>query len=193
MAYYRSLSSTAVVVNNQLLASVGAVNFLKQKVKHVASYTAAAHAEIIIDDITAYIDGGKRPALKIKSAGATTDVTSAAATAIWNNKKFIKAEVLYYVNENWPSVNYNEEKCARDVDILIDALRYDLVYGGTVATTQAGKAYYSGAGVENFYLPQEQKAATLAAFEWVKFLVTELSVNRLDSPGALQEKNCSNI
>jgi len=183
MAYYRALTSTAVVINTQLDASVGAVNFLKQKVKHVAAVSALAHSEIIIDDITAYIDGGKRPPLKVKATSTVDNNDAAAAITIWDNKTFIQTEVLAYLAIEYPSIEFSEAKCSRDVGLLIDALRYDLVYGGNSATQEAALAYYLNASLQ---IDENDKTATIAAYEWVKFLASELAENTVGSPYAVQ-------
>jgi len=183
MAYYRILASTAIVTNNQLDASVGAVNFLKQKVKHIAATTASAHAELIINDITAYIDGGKKPTLRIKALSTVDENDAAAAITIWDNKEFIQAEVLAFIAAEYPLVEFSQEKCIRDVGLLIDALRYDLVYGGTSATQEAAMAYYVGTTLQ---IDENDKVATIAAYEWVKFLASDLAINQVGSPYAIQ-------
>jgi hypothetical protein len=190
-SYYRGLSSTKEVRDNEKLATIGAVNFLKQKVRHVAATTAAAHADIIIDDITNYINGGKLPALQVLpllDLAIYETTTQAAATTIWENKEFIKVEILAYLDENYPNISYSRDKCVRDVGLAVDALRYDLTYGGNSASQQVGISYYLGTGAEDIVIDPDDKAATVAAFEHMQFIVDELAQNRLDSPGALQFK-----
>jgi hypothetical protein len=183
MSYYRALKSTAEVVNNTLEATVGAVNFLMHKVKHVASLTAAASAELIIDDITATINGGARPYPKWKATVNTDAQDLAAAVTIWENKAFIQAEVLEFINTEYPEVTYTEAKCSRDVGMLVDALRYDLTYGGTSAVQQFAQAYYIG---NQLQIGAGEQAATVAAYDYMKFLAGDLAQNVLGSPGALQ-------
>tara|TARA_R110000737_G_scaffold9791_7_gene25557 strand:- start:1426 stop:12609 length:11184 start_codon:yes stop_codon:yes gene_type:complete len=183
MAYYRALASTAIVIDTQLEASVGAVNFLKQKAKHVAAVTAAAHSELIIEDITKFIDGGKKPTLKIKATTVVDENDAAAATAIWGNKNFIQQDVIAYLKVEFPSISYSEAKCKRDVGMMIDALRYDLVYGGTHAIKEAALSYYVGAQLQ---IDDADKNATIGAYQWVKFLASEIAENSLGSPFAAQ-------
>ena len=183
MSYYRILTSTAEVINNQDKATIGSVNFLKHKVKHTVADTASAHAEIIIDDITATIDGGARPSTRWKplSDADTNDV--AAASIIWENKDFIQAEVLEFLSIEYPNVVFSQDKCSRDVGMLVDALRYDLTYGGAAASEQFGLSYYLGAQLQ---IDANDKTATIAAYDYIKFLASDLAVNTLGSPFALQ-------
>jgi hypothetical protein len=183
MSYYRILTSTAEVINNQDKATIGSVNFLKNKVKHTVADTASAHAEIIIDDITATINGGARPSTKWKPLSNADDNDVAAASIIWENKGFIQAEVLEFLSIEYPNVMFSQDKCSRDVGMLVDALRYDLVYGGTSASEQFGLSYYLGAQLQ---IDTNDKTATIAAYDYIKFLASDLAVNTLGSPFALQ-------
>jgi predicted transcriptional regulator len=183
-AYYRATASAQVVVANQLEATVGAVNFLKYKIKHVAALSASASAELIIDDITAYINGGKRPALRWVSPSNADAQFIAAADTIWENKSFIQAEVIAYLDFEYPNIVYSEEKCARDVGYIIDALRYDLTYGGSSASKAVGETYYFGAQLQ---IDEADKLATKAAYEYIKTLVGDLALGGpIGSPGIIQ-------
>jgi len=183
MSYYRALSSTAEVINNEFEATIGSVNFLKQKVKHVAAVTASAHAEVIIDDIVGYINGGAKPTLKWKTTDATDANDVAAATIIWENKEFVKAEIYEFITQNYLDIEYSQEKCLRDVGYIIDALRYDLTYGGDVASIEAALTYYLNTTLQ---IDGNDHEATLASYDYMKFIVMELAVNQFNSPGALQ-------
>jgi hypothetical protein len=174
MSYYRATTSAQEVINNELEATIGAINFLKYKVKHVAAVSANASAQIIIDDLTSYINGGKRPELKWVTPSNADAQFVAAADIIWENKNFIKAEVLAFLNENYPSITYSEEKCLRDVGYIIDGIRYDLTYGGSSASKHVGETYYVGSLLQ---IDAADKTATLAAYALIKELISELAVN----------------
>ena len=183
MSYYRALKSTNEVVNNTLDATVGAVNFLHHKIKHVASLTASASAELIIDDITGTINGGARPSFKWKSSTATDANNVAAAAIIWENKEFIKAEVIEFLTTEYPAEAFSREKCKRDIGMLVDALRYDLTYGSTSASQQFAQAYYVG---NELQISTNDKLVTIAAYDYMKFLAGDLAQNVVGSPGTLQ-------
>ena len=183
MAYYRTLTSTAEVINNELKATIGSINFLKHKVKHTVANTASAHAEIIIDDIIATINGGARPSTKWKPLSSADDNDVAAGTLIWENKSFIQAEVSEFLSIEYPNIVFSQDKCSRDVGMLVDALRYDLTYSSAVASEQFGLSYYLATQLQ---VDANDKTATIAAYDYVKFLASDLAVNTLGSPFALQ-------
>jgi hypothetical protein len=53
-----------------------------------------------------------------------------ARTLIKENKEFIKAEIIAYITENYPAVKYSRTICKRDTGFIVDAMIYDLTYGG---------------------------------------------------------------
>jgi len=183
MSYHRALTSTNEVINNELKATIGAVNFLKHKLKHVVTDSASGHAELIIDDITATINGGARPSTKwrINASSDTADV--AGATIIWENKEFIQTEVLEWIAIEYPGIEFDSEKCKRDIGMLVDAVRYDMTYGGDTATQQFADAYFLAAALQIDGADQE---ATLNAYEYMIFLCGDLAQNTIGSPGVLQ-------
>lgn len=66
------------------------------------------------------------------------------------NRDFLIDEVISYINANLsPEVvaGYNEATRRSSVGVLVDALAFDLFYGGNSASVAAGKAYYDDAGV----------------------------------------------
>jgi hypothetical protein len=187
ISYYRLVESTAEVRNDELDATLGAVNFLKHKVRHVAATTVSGHVSLLIDDIANYIHGGKQPTvLKFAPVDATADTADlAAASIIWDNKAFIQAEVQEFLDAEYgDTIEYSKATCMRDVGYMIDALRYDLTYGGNSATNEFALSYYQNAVL---VIDENDKEATIRAFDYMKFLCGDLAINTLGSPYALQE------
>ena len=70
----------------------------------------------------------------------TDDVN--ANNLLKNNINFIKDETIAYMSSSWGSFDYNEVTCRRDLGYIIDAVRTDLVYGGTERVRTAGEYYF---------------------------------------------------
>jgi hypothetical protein len=65
--------------------------------------------------------------IKTLVSGAAGSATYAnAATLLDNNRVFIEAEVVSYINTENEDFDYNQVLCARDVGFIVDALTYDL-------------------------------------------------------------------
>jgi len=176
MSYYRGTSSAAVVVANQFAAQQGVLTFLRDKVKTIAAAGSAAQAVSNIDDLIGYIYNGAVPYIQAPDQSTTTAAYAAAKNSLTANKAFLQAEVIAYIAANYSSVVYDANICKRDVGMIIDAVRYDMTYGGTFASVQAGKAYYS-ALTSAFQIAGTEKAATLAAYGYLSTLMQSVAQN----------------
>ena len=117
-----------------------------------ASYTTSSKIRILGTAI-----GGITPAndiilnvTQVSTGGvvAVTYSTPADAVALLEaNRSFVLAEIIAYININYSSIttnsNYTVAKTQRDAAYILDAIHYDLLYGGNWASQQAGMAYYS--------------------------------------------------
>ena len=95
------------------------------------------------------------------------------------NKTFIQKEVTAWIatqvgagidpfTENFV---YNETKCERDIGLIIDALVYDLTYGGNLQTYIAAVAYFVD-GVAQYGTGQLEE--TVAAYGRLKTVIQEV-------------------
>ena len=66
----------------------------------------------------------------------------AAANLVRADIPFIQQNVIDFTNDTFPSLNYNQAKCFRDVRFITDAVITDLVYGGNERSLEAGTFYY---------------------------------------------------
>ena len=174
MSYHRALTSTQLVLASQKKASIGLIKFLKYKIKGLATGGASATIKSVIDDITGTITGGATPPTLWPAISTTDAEDFAAAKLIYQNKDFAIAEVIQYITDNYPSVAYSQAACSRDVGLIIDALRYDMTYGGNSQSKHAGVAYYSRL-TDALQIDANDKAATLAAYGQLKSLVQAIS------------------
>ncbi len=171
-SYYRGISSAQKVVASQKSATLGLLNFLKYKTKSVVASGAVVKIRNTIDDITTYIVGGAVPRLTWPEPSTITTNLLNAKNLIWANKEFIQAELIQYLTNNYPGITYSQASCRQDIGYIVDALRYDLTYGGNFASNQAGAAYYSGAVLQ---IDANDKAATLAAYGILKNIVQAIA------------------
>ena len=85
------------------------------------------------------------------------------------NREFIKAEVTAYITENYPTLKYSRTKCKQDIGFILDAIAYDLTYGGNWMSVLAGEAYFNG--VSQVAPAASEQAATVASYGFLKQLV----------------------
>ena len=104
------------------------------------------------------------------------------------NRQFIQAETVAFINTSYVGVVYSTTTCKQDVGYIIDAVSYDLLYGGNSQTADAADSYYDGSGLK---ISSNQKLATIAAYEYIKNLIDEVVVNTLITPLSSAVQNTS--
>ena len=86
------------------------------------------------------------------------------------NREFIIEEVIEFINETYPGLVYNENKCRRDTGLIVDAVVADLENGGRTKSLEAQTAYYLGAVAG-------QETETEAAILYIKTIAASILAN----------------
>lgn len=99
----------------------------------------------IIDTINFRINqDGVHPATTGSNTATTNSDRLLARTILEDNREFIKEEAIAYMAQENPEYQFDTEKCQRDIDRFIDAVKYDLLYPGNYKSILAGR-YYANA------------------------------------------------
>ena len=174
IAYQRATGS--YLIGNQKAQTVSAINFGKAQVAALPqiadSATALARSnagfaeviDIINNGVVSVTEPGVNSADALSyPAPATLPTTDAddAAIRLQNNRTYLAAETVAFVNANTPAAGYSSAKCARDVRYIIDALTYDVLYGGNSGIVTNARAYFDAAAAQ---LPEAQRVATANAY-----------------------------
>jgi hypothetical protein len=176
-----------IIQNNAVLSSVGNAETQDTTLKagSVGSNTAVASVTDNMDEIYDILDNG----LSAVNAFSFTDPTDYNTSYLIGygdsraqldaNRTFIIAEITAWIaaqvaGEIAPFTSdftYDSAACARDVGYILDALKYDLTYGGNLETTVAARAYFSFG--EPVY-GEGEKEETLAAYARLKSVVGDV-------------------
>ena len=113
-------------------------------------------------------DGGitKDVYLLNETANPLSGFNVSATTKIENNREFIKNETISYLSTIYSDFVYNQTTCARDVGFILDAVIYDLTYGGNVRSRAAGIAYYQQGNPSAALVLAQQLTETIDAIEF---------------------------
>jgi hypothetical protein len=135
----------------------------------------------VTDQLSQTVDG-------IRYAGGTTlniiegnqfqlaeTSTSASVSLLRENRQLIQSETIEFINATFPTLDYNQEKCRRDVGFILDAIITDLLYGGNERSTTAGFFYYRFPSVAT----STQRRETIAGIQYSKILADFIVQNRL--------------
>ncbi len=107
---------------------------------------------------------------------------------IRSNKSLIQDETIEFINVAYPTLEYNQTKCRRDVGYILDGVSTDLLYGGNERSVASGRFYYDYPSIAT----SVQKRETSAGIRYSK-IITEYIVSNtiLDTPRIIynDEKN----
>jgi hypothetical protein len=91
-----------------------------------------------------------------------------------DNISFIQAEIISYLNSEFPNVSYNRDLCLRDVKYIIWSIAYDLMYGGNSQSVYIGKKYWTD--TSNFTITSE-KDAWISSINYINVLAQAVITN----------------
>ena len=171
-SYYRAASSTVVTV--QLTETLSAVTFLKVKALALLTPATTAYTRTsnLFDILLDIMENGLSvaPALAYNSpTGVSANVVN-AVTLLQANRSFVAEETIAYITNTYPSLTYSTDICKRDVGYIIDAVSYDVLYGGNSQTADAADSYYDGAV---FRISLSEKPATIAAYNFINSIIDD--------------------
>jgi hypothetical protein len=174
LAYQRANSS--YVLSGQNIQTIAGIEFAKSAAITAVSSNGTTVTRVtsafneVVDIITNGVQSTETSADALEFTNPTTASQAVinAKNQLIQNRAFIKAEIVAYVNDNTPPAGYDEARCSRDVGFIVDGLTYDIIYGGNSASLQVARAYFEGAVGQ---LPGGQVAATLAAYEHLQTVV----------------------
>lgn len=179
LAYYRANASD--VVTTQKADTLLALARQKTTLGSYLSGTSLTRANALFDEIIDIITNGEQAA----NAFALTDPTSYdagysnARRLLVANKTFIQDEIDAWIavqvagniSPFTTSFTYDSAACRRDVGFIVDALRYDLTYGGNLETYNAAVAYFVGTTAQ---YGTNEKAPTIAAYQRLKTILGDI-------------------
>lgn len=102
---------------------------------------------------------------------------SNARKLVQENKQYLQEEVIAFLEVNYPDLRYSKTDTRRDAGYIIDAIVYDLTYGGNALSIQAGLAYFNAADEDQPLIPASIKQATLDAIGFLKTRLAQVAGN----------------
>lgn len=133
-AYWNGVTS---LVQGQITQTVNAISELQSLI--VTAFTGDPEKTLALTPIKASIEN-----IKDFIKYGPNKPFEHARTLIDNNRSFLKTDLITWINSTYPSLSYNQDKCKRDVDYLLDAVISDLITGTGRASRTAGNAYWKG-------------------------------------------------
>lgn len=186
-------ADATLVITNQKGQTVAGLNKTRDLALATVSGNAPAVASLAnsMSILNTIIDQG------ISAAPAITYPTSVNSTAsavklknnLQANRSFIRAEIVAWIAANYSVKaipNYSAVTCSRDVGYMVDAICYDVMYGGNSMTFDAVLSYYgrsvTGESGSNQIIGEE--SVTAAAYGRFKSVLQQIALNTTVSKSA---------
>lgn len=165
--------------------------------RSVETYREAAYLMMSVmrhENITAEIVGshGLTPTYKegviLDPLQFTSQKALDASVLIENNKSFIAAEAYDRMLQDFPSftgpVSGTVQDCLDDVITVLDAVKYNLIYGGNDKVYDAGLVYITGLlnGISVSTLADEERAEAASVFGYARDLAIDVIKNITITP-----------
>jgi len=199
LAYRRATSS--LVLTDQLQETLGGIDYAKQAVVELLDDASAiASVTRSFELISSIIGRGSLPTVSTPTPGGSVFALSRPSGSVYRDPKFkVAAEALFSAKSTlasavttwistqvssatagsiWDGFTYSSAKCQEDVGLIIDAVRYDLTYGGNMESLVAGYAYYDGTVFTN----AGEIPATIAAYTYLADQVRATVNSALSAP-----------
>ena len=182
LSYQRANASE--VLTGQKIQTIAAVEHLKERIDELTTLSTQGRARTkrLLDTLLDILGG----AFSYDSSYDSTDDAGAveniefvnpknasqdqidAKDQLRINRSFLASEVIAYIDTTFPSLDYVKSRCKRDVGFILDAISYDILYGGNSATVQAARSYFVD-GMEQ--LGYDEGTATISGYERLKTVI----------------------
>jgi hypothetical protein len=136
----------------------------------IAATAIEFNAEQIKTSVISYLDQLYPDSVRGIYPGALS-----AAQILRENTTFIQKETLAYLNTVYPNLDYNKQKCERDIGFILSAVQVDITKGDYQEAIYNGQMYYNG---NNLFIPQTQVLPTIAAINYAKRLANFITTNQ---------------
>lgn len=158
LSYYKNAASD--VIDLQLIETVDALNFVKTYVLGLFTVGTTEYTRILnaFDIIINILENGESVAPDPIYTNPTISSFSreTAKNALIANKDTLINSAITFRNNNYPSIAYDETEFRENLESLINAITYDIIYLGNSKTTDIADEFFK-TGL--FELAVSQKAS----------------------------------
>jgi hypothetical protein len=119
---------------------------------------------------------------------------NSASQLLLANVGFMSAEVIGWIRQNYPSLNYvdadGQIQWQKDIQVLTEAVAYDLTYGGLTGSTTAANQFWTSAIVNGLTvytstIDATEKTAKVASLSYLQTISASIIGN--NAPSALYQ------
>jgi hypothetical protein len=138
------------------------------------SADAGAFVQDRIQEIYDTINTGTEPTtIQPYTAWVSSGLLDAKA-AIDEKKAQIQSDAIQFIKRRFPTLNFDEALCSRDVGYILDAIGYDLMFGSNYLSIQSGLSYRRGLASTNIVITLQLEAQQ-AVIDFIGLTASEIA------------------
>lgn len=173
LAEYNSQEVTPTVIRTIQRAAVQ----VKALTAVSTNATALTRVNTFFNEVIDIGENGRTSADVVTYTNPTSGSTVgriAAKDRLVANRAFMAAEINAWVAQTYPSADHDVAKCARDVKYAIDALAYDILYGGNSATWDQSRFFFYGFADGSPGIDPTHRLQTVAAYNRLQTVAAQV-------------------
>jgi len=191
---YRN-ANASVVIDEQLNLTVSALNFVHDLASDVVEVSSSAQATVVesdrqIEDILRNGAAFAQPLSMPFPAGRDSDYEN-AQTLLLANIEFIKTQAFEFIDAQIGDLvspfasgfGFDFDKYSRNFERLIEAVAYDITYGGNSESRDTALRYFDGVGdLETLQLEASEVAEYIAIITHIKSVASSVVQDQDPTP-----------
>ena len=176
---YRDANADQVIQNQQDITS-RAITFAHEVASEIVNSSLSATVINSGEAITDIIERGAffAPVLNFTEPTGLATNRKNAKDLLLANFEFIRDEVNGYVDGAYVGLDYTPSTLKKDIQNILEALVYDVLYGGNSQTVGAGLRFYDGVGdAISLQIDASLKDMYVDAIDYAKYLSKQVILN----------------
>ena len=177
-------------------AIANTITFINNTYPYINNATAITQITALFKTITDTLlfSLANRPTVSLVAPSSLGSPFNSASQLLLDNAGFMSAEVTGWIKQNYASLNYvdadGQIQWQKDAQLLIEAVAYDLTYGGLSGSTTAANQFWTSAVVNALTvytstIDPTEKAAKINSLGYLQTLSASIISN--NSPSALYQ------
>ena len=140
------------------------------------SAPAATAAQARIQEMYDTINTGTEPTTVAPDITWPAAALLTARTALVAARTEIQSDAIQFIRRRFPTLQFDQALCSRDVGYMVDALGYDMIFGSNFLSIQSGLSYRRGLASTNIVIT-EQLTAQQDVIDFVGLKSSEIAAS----------------
>lgn len=166
-------------IGTQLTETVDGLSFAKSLATDLRSIkldvNALSAVTAAFDEVIDIVQNGDAAAdaLSFPPGDLSTTDQQNAVGQLRNNRAFLQAEFIEYIDQNYAGLTYDSAQRSDELGYFVDAISFDVMYGGNSASRQIAKIYTEDGNLAD---GSTEQTAIVDGLDYIKTIIQQVIV-----------------